>query len=84
MIAAMDPTTFQGFLIAAVTTLAGWIAIAVKSSNAKHDKCELDKDALESRMSTMESDMSVFKSCPHEPCGAREAFDRRASFSVKK
>lgn len=78
----MDPTIIFTALTAAIGALAGWIAVATKNQNAKHEKCEADKDALEVRINKLEMDQAVFQTCDKTPCGAREAFQRRASFSV--
>jgi hypothetical protein len=49
----------------------------------KVEKCETDRATMHEKMDEMGRDLDMFKGCPKEPCGAREAFHRRASFSVK-
>lgn len=77
-------TTVVGALIAAVGALAGWIRATIMRMNAKHEACEVDRTNIKAELATVKEDVSIFKSCGSEPCGAREAMKRRAGFTAGK
>lgn len=81
--------------MAAVGALAAWIKSAIskmqanheaaeRRSDAKHEACEKDREAIKDQLAEVKTDVAIFKGCPTDPCGARQAMQRRESFSLKE
>ena len=51
---------------------------------ARNDECEQDRKAIREELSEVKRDVAIFKGCPSEPCGARQAFHRQQTFSIRR
>jgi hypothetical protein len=86
----MDWTTLSaigaaaaGILAAVWKQLSGTIKSFYNELKADITKCQADRETLHNKVGEMEVDLAHLKGCPSEPCGAKEAIRRAASFSIR-
>lgn len=86
----MDPATILTILGAIGAAIGTAITAMWKKLSSDHDKViercerlEAKDDARDKEVSEMQRSLAVFQACPSQPCGARDAMNRAATFNLK-
>ena len=80
----MDPADLAVFtaLTAAIGVMWKALGSEAKRLSRRADQCEKDRETMRQKLTSLDTRVAIFESCPVQDCGARASLKRARDFHV--